>query len=65
MTKAKKLGPHRVLKTAEQLLIRYLQNSPELLSGRRQICDAIEVLSVLSGTAKPYDWKGKESEAGQ
>lgn len=61
--KARKLGPKRVLKTAEHLLIRYLQNSPELLNGRRQICDAIEVLSVLSGNVQPYDWKGSESEA--
>lgn len=65
MTKAKKtqkLGPKRVLKTAEQMLICYLQNNPGLLSGHEQVYDAIEVLNVLSGNAKPYDWKGSGSE---
>lgn len=63
--KARKLGPKRALKTAEQILICYLANNQGLLSGHRQIYAAIEVLGILAGDAQSYDWKGSGNEVMQ
>ena len=53
-----KLAPRRVLKTAQELLITYIQNYPGELNARH-IYGAIETLGMFTDQkTKPYEWIG-------